>query len=403
MDAIQNLLTRGVDKIYPSRQALENVLRSGKKLRLYQGFDPTGTQLHIGHAVALRKLRQFQDLGHHVIFLIGDFTAMIGDPSGKSTTRKPMTKEEAIANAKTYKEQASRILKFDGENPVEIKHNSEWLGKMSAIEFFQLSHLVSYQQIIERDMFQERMKQGLDLFANELLYPLLQAYDSVFMDVDLEIGGSDQMFNMLMGRKLMRKMKQKEKFVLTVPLLTDSSGIKIGKTEGNAIGINDPPNEFFAKIMALGDDAIIPCFTLLTDIPLEEIEQIKANMKAGENPMVFKKQLALELTKQFNTEKEAEIAQLNFENTFQKRDFLSALIEEVPISVVHNSSNITIVDLLTQKDLQLVESRSEAKRLLAKGAIDLNGQKLTNPNAIIKLKPGDIIRVGKARLKKFVE
>lgn len=399
MDAIEELLTRGVDKIYPSREALEKVLRSGKKLKLYQGFDPTGTQLHIGHAVALRKLRQFQELGHHVIFLIGDFTAMIGDPSGKSTTRKPMTREQAILNAKTYKEQASRILRFDGENSVEIKHNSEWLGKMSAIEFFQLSHLVSYQQIIERDMFQERMKQGLDLFANELLYPLLQAYDSVFMDVDLEIGGSDQMFNMLMGRKLMRKMKQKEKFVLTVPLLTDSSGIKIGKTEGNVIGITDPPSDFFGKIMALGDDAITNCFTLLTETSLEEIQDMKKKMEKGENPMVFKKKLAFELTKEFNSEKEARQAQEEFERVHQQ-----GVMENIsaPTLEIRVNDSIKIIDALVA--LKLAPSKSEAKRLVEQNAVEVDNViaqiSVKDGSQVSGIKDGSLIRVGK---KKFVK
>lgn len=399
MDAIEYLLTRGVDKIYPSREALEKVLRSGKKLKLYQGFDPTGPQLHIGHAVALRKLRQFQDLGHHVIFLIGDFTAMIGDPSGKSTTRKPMTKEDAIANAKTYKEQASRILRFDGENPVEIKHNSEWLGKMSAIEFFQLSHLVSYQQIIERDMFQKRMKQGLDLFANELLYPLLQAYDSVFMDVDLEIGGSDQMFNMLMGRKLMRKMKRKEKFVMTVPLLTDSSGVKIGKTEGNVIGITDPPGDFFGKIMALGDDAITNCFTLLTDTSLEEIQDMKKKMEKGKNPMVFKKKLAFELTKEFNSEEEARQAQEEFERVHQQ-----GVMENIsaPTLEIRVNDSIKIIDALVA--LKLAPSKSEAKRLVEQNAVEVDNViaqiSVKDGSQVSGIKDGSLIRVGK---KKFVK
>lgn len=384
MDAIERLLTRGVDKIYPSREALEKVLRSGKKLRLYQGFDPTGAHLHIGHAVALRKLRQFQDLGHHVIFLVGDFTAMIGDPSGKSTARKPMTREEVINNAKTYKEQASKILKFDGENPVEITYNSQWLGKMSAIEFFQLSRLISLQQLIERDLFQERMQRGLDLFANELLYPLLQAYDSVAMDVDLEIGGSDQTFNMLMGRKLMRRMKQKEKFVMTVPLLTDASGVKIGKTEGNVIGLTDPPNELFGKIMALGDDAILACFLLLTDV---DVEPIQKRLESGENPMLLKKQLAFELTKQFNSEEDAVAAQEEFERVHQKGDVGRATAIEV------KSRRLT--DALAQVSV----SKSEAKRLIEQRAIDVNGKTVDHDTDV---KPGDTIRVGKKQFIKII-
>lgn len=392
MDAIEHLLTRGVEKIYPSREALEKVLRSGKKLRLYQGFDPTGSQLHIGHAVALRKLRQFQDLGHHVIFLIGDFTGMIGDPSGKYSERKQLTREQVLENAKTYKEQASKILIFDGENPVEIKYNSEWLGKMSAIEFLRLSHHITAPQVIERDMFQERLKKGQDVFLNEFLYPFLQGYDSVAMDVDLEIGGRDQMFNMMMGRKLMRNMKKKEKFVITVPLLTDANGVKIGKTEDNVIGLTDPPNEFFAKIMSLGDEAIIPCFTLLTDMPISAIDAMKKKMATGENPMVFKKQLAFELTKQFNDEQAAQAAQKEFETKFQQGNLENShiLIYETKQRKWNPS------DLLVETSL--TPSKSEARRLIDQKAVEIGGRIVTNEPII--LTSGAIIRVGK---KKFLK
>lgn len=385
MDAIDHLLTRGVDHIYPSREALENVLRSGKKLRLYQGFDPTGTQFHIGHAVGLRKLRQWQDLGHHVIFLIGDFTGMIGDPSGKSSDRKVLTKEEVLKNAKTYKEQASRILRFDGINPVEIKYNSEWLAKMSAIEFLQLSHLLSVQQVIERDMFQVRLKKGQDLFMNEVLYPVLQAYDSVAMDVDLEIGGSDQMFNMMMGRKLMHKMKRKEKFVMTVPLLTDAKGTKIGKTEDNVIALTDPPNDFYGKIMSLGDDAIIPCFTLLTDMPMDKIEE----MKKVKNPMTAKKQLAFELTKQFNSEKDAAAAKKEFETRFQKGDLEKATLPTI-------GEGATLIETLVLSGI--AESNSAARRLVEQNAVKLNDTTVSLKNAP-KPKAGDIIKAGKKAVK----
>src|SRR3989344_1186569 len=269
MDAIETLLTRGVDKIYPSRDELEKMLRSGKKLKLYQGFDPSGANLHIGHAVGLRKLRQFQDLGHKVIFLIGDFTGMIGDPSGKKDARKPLTQEQVLANAKDYKLQAQKILRFEGPNAVEIKFNSEWNKKLNFEEVLRLASQFSAQQMLERDMFQNRLKEGKEISLVEFLYPIMVAYDAVAMDVDLEVGGTDQTFNMLAGRKLHRHRLNKEKFVMTVPLLTDSSGKKIGKTEGNVIGITDPPSDFYGKIMSLADDAIINCFLLLTDLNVE--------------------------------------------------------------------------------------------------------------------------------------
>src|SRR3989344_5320166 len=242
-DKITELLTRGVDKIYPSREALEETLRSGKKLRLYQGFDPTGDKLHIGHMVGLRKHRQWQDLGHEVIFLIGDGTGQAGDPTGKKQTReKFFTKEELRENAKSYIEQASKIVRFSGPNPIKILYNSEWLNKLTLVDVLNIAQNFSVQQLIERDMFQERLKSGESINLREFLYPLLQGYDSVAMDVDLELGASDQTFNMLAGRTLMKAMKGKDKFVMTTPLLSDSTGRKIGKTEGNVMALNDDPN-----------------------------------------------------------------------------------------------------------------------------------------------------------------
>lgn len=397
MDAINHLLTRGVDTIYPTREALEKVLRSGKKLRLYQGFDPTGTQLHIGHAVALRKLRQFQELGHEVIFLIGDFTAMIGDPTGKMDSRKMLTKEEVLRNAENYKDQAGRILRFEGENSVQIKYNSEWLGKVSALEFLQLSHHLTYQQVVERDMFQKRMGQGQDVYMNEFLYPVMQAYDSVAMDVDLEIGGSDQMFNMMMGRKLMRNIKKKDKFVMTVPLLTDAHGVKIGKTEGNVIGLTDAPADFYGKIMSLGDDAIIPCLTLLTDTSMEEIESVKNKIAGGANPITFKKQLAFELTRQFNSESDAKAAQNDFENKFQSKTTSSDTFPTLSHETVNQYG--TISESLYKNNL--VSSRTEAKRLMKQHAVKLDDVQITSDN-----KPnfpiGSVLKVGKTKFIKII-
>src|SRR3989344_3417775 len=242
-DKIKELLTRGVDKIYPSKEKLEEILRSGKKIKLYQGFDPTGDKLHIGHMVGFRKHRQWQDLGHEVIFLIGDGTGTAGDPSGKAKTReKFFTKEELRENAKDYLSQASKIVRFDGENPIKIMYNGDWLDKLTKVDILDIAGHFSLQQLIERDMFQERLKAGETINLREFLYPLLQAYDSVAMDVDLELGGSDQTFNMLAGRTLMKAMKGKDKFVMTTPLLSDSTGRKIGKTEGNVMALNDDPN-----------------------------------------------------------------------------------------------------------------------------------------------------------------
>ncbi len=387
MDKIDELLTRGVDKIYPSKKSLEQVLRSGKKLKLYQGFDPTGTKLHIGHMVGFRKHRQWQDLGHEVIFLIGDGTGQAGDPSGKQKTReKFFTQEELRANAKDYLTQASKVVRFDGENPIKIMYNGDWLNKLHLVDILDIAQHFSVQQLIERDMFQERLKSGESINLREFLYPLLQGYDSVAMDVDLELGGSDQTFNMLAGRSLMKAMKNKEKFVMTTPLLSDSKGVKIGKTEGNVIGLTDTPGDLFGKIMSLGDDAIIPMFTLLTDVPLEEI--LKLNLK--KEAMVLKKRVASLLVAALHSEKEAVDAEKNFSNTFQKK--------EIPEEIEEIKGGNRSVDVLV--DAGVAESTSAARRLFEAGAITdmTDDKKLTAKD---KFQTGHVYKIGKHRFIKI--
>ncbi len=397
MDKIDELLTRGVEKIYPSREALEKVLRSGKKLRLYQGFDPTGTRLHIGHAVAFRKLRQWQDLGHHVIFLIGDGTGQAGDPSGKKTAReKFMTREELRANAKDYVMQAGKIVRFDGENPVEILYNSDWLNALKLVDILNIAQHFSAQQLFERDMFQERIKRGETVNLREFLYPLLQAYDSVAMNIDLEMGGSDQTFNMLCGRTLVKAIQGREKFVMTTPLLTDASGNKIGKSEGNVIGITDEPPILFGKIMSLRDDAVLPCFTLVTTSSLETIGQIEKRLQSGENPMILKKELAFQIVSELHSPEVAKKAQEEFEKTFQKGELGTADIPSHPVTQLPNNP-INLVSLIQQC---ISVSKSEAKRLLEQKAVELNGKLIGEPE--IKISAGDVIRIGKKKFVKFV-
>lgn len=387
MDKIEELLNRGVDKIYPSKEELGKVLRSGKKLRLYQGFDPTGSQLHIGHMVGLRKLRQWQELGHEVIFLIGDFTATIGDPTDKESARVPLAREEVLKNAETYKEQASRIVSFDGKNPVEIKFNSEWLSKIKSPELMKISEYFTQQQFIERDMFQNRMKRGRPIRISELLYPLLQAYDSVAMKVDLELGGTDQTFNMLMGRNLVKAMQGREKFVMTTPLLTDSQGQKIGKTEGNAIGLTDKPSDLYARIMALGDDVIVKGFEYLTDLPMDEVDQISKDLKGGKNPISYKKKLAFEIVKQLNSHEDAHKAQQDFEKRAQ-----GELPHEISVhSVAYGGGHISWIDTLIQ--LGLASSKSDAKRKIQQRGVKVDDVTLTEPSSIIE-RGEKIIRVG---------
>lgn len=390
MDKIEELLTRGVANIIPNKEDLEKILRSGKKLRVYQGFDPTSPQFHIGHVVGLRKLKQWQNLGHEVIFLIGDFTGMIGDPTGKDKTRVPLTKEQVLKNAKTYKAQASKILRFEGENAVKIRYNSEWLEKIAASELIRLTSYLTFQQVIERDMFQKRLQDNMNISISEFLYPFMQGYDSVAMNVDVEVGGNDQLFNMLTGRDLMHKIKKKNKFVMTTPLLTDSQGAKIGKTEGNAIALTDKPEDLFGKIMSLPDETIVRGLEYLTDVPILEIEKINKALENGNNPVIYKKKLAFEIVKQLNSVVDAKIAQENFEKTVQGEK----IPEDIPI-FQHKGNDQNIIDLLMQT--KLATSRANAKRLIEQGGVSLNDQIINNPNFPYIPNDGDIIRVGKRR------
>lgn len=387
---IEELLTRGVDTVYPTREALLKVLKSGIRLRLYNGIDPTGPDLTLGHAVVLRKLEQFRALGHEVILLIGDFTARIGDPTGKTTARVPLTHEQVLANAHKYKEQASAVLDIENKNnPVSIRYNAEWWDSMLMRDFLRLGFFVSYQRLVERDMFQERLKAGDEISFTELSYPLLQGYDSVVMGVDLEIGGSDQTFNMLMGRRLMSRIKQKEKFVLTTPLLTDAAGKKIGKSEGNVIGIADAPGELYGKIMALGDHAILSVFELCTDVSIDEIRKMKEAMKKGANPRDYKVLLAATLVEMYHSKKAAVEAARKFDMLFREH----AAPEEMPTIKVKKTTG-NVVDVLVET--KLVSSKSEGRRLIEQGGVKIDGATIKDINATVMVrKKGLVIQKGK--------
>ncbi len=403
MDEIDEVLTRGVENIYPSKEALEKVLRSGKKIRLYQGFDPTGTQLHIGHMAGLMKLRQFQLLGHHVIFLIGDGTGQAGDPSGRTGARnKFLSREELRANAKDYVIQASKVVSFRGKNAAEILYNSDWLNKLNLVDILNIAENFSLQQLEERDLFAERKKRNEPINLREFLYPLLQGYDSVAMKVDLELGGSDQTFNMLCGRTLVKNMLKREKFVMTTPLLTDSSGNKIGKSEGNVIALTASPDKFYGMIMNLPDDLIVKCFEFLTEIPMAKIKNIGRYIKAGKNPMAYKKELAFVLTSILNNRGMAQKAQEEFERVFQKGQ---APVHHILIYDI-KPGKISLVDLLTNSGL--ASSRSKAKRLIEQKAVDIDGQTINNQQSAsptdgltINPKDGMIIRAGKLKFVKI--
>ena len=388
---IDELLTRGVDKIYPSVEALKKELLSGRKLKLYQGFDPTGDKLHIGHMVGLRKHRQWQDLGHEVIFLVGDGTGEAGDPTGKKKTReKFFTSEELRENAKGYLEQASKVVRFDGENPIKIMYNGDWLNKLTKSEILNIAGHFSLQQLIERDMYQERLKAGETISMREFLYPLLQGYDSVALEVDLELGGSDQTFNMLAGRMLLREMKKKEKFVMTTPLLSDSKGVKIGKSEGNVIGLTDAPDDFFGKIMSLGDDAIIPMFTLLTDVPMDEISGFDIKKDA----MSLKKRVAKTLVSMLHGEKEAQEAEENFTKTFSKKEIPEEM-EEVKAAEGEVLSEVLVKN-------KILSSKSEWRRLVAGAAIHELVKNENIQDVDLKITENLTLKIGKKRFVKIL-
>ena len=391
MDKINEVLTRGVEKIYPTKEALEKILRSGKKIRLYQGFDPSMPNLHLGNMVGVLKLKQFQDLGCEVIFLVGDFTGMIGDPTDKSATRPVLTHEQTRKNCESWKQQAGKVLKFDGQNPAKFMFNSEWLGKISFEDLIRITANFTAQQMLERDFFQKRLKENRPIHLNEFLYPVAQAIDCVKMDVDLEVGGSDQTFNMLMGRTLMAALKNKEKFVLATKLLVDAQGNKVGKTAGNALFLNASPADLFGGVMSFPDEVLISAFELLTEAPLQWIKEQEKLVQSGKvNPMDLKKQLALEIVKMYHGGLNARNAEKEFERVFQKRG-----APEEAATVRVTAGDWEIVDLLTET--KLVSSRSEAKRLIEQGGVDINGEKFKGSK--VKVQENMIIKIGK---RKFV-
>ena len=405
MDKINEVLTRGVEKIYPTKEALEEVLRSGKKLKIYLGCDARRPILHLGHSVALRKLRQLQELGHKVIFLIGDFTTLVGDPSDQKKNRSKLTVQQVQENTKTFKRQAAIIVNFEGENPAQVLYNSQWLSKLTFTDVLNLASYFTVPQMIERDMFQMRLKEGKPLYLHEILYPLMQAYDSVAMDVDLEVGGTDQTFNMLCGRHLMKALNGKEKLVLTVLLLTGTDGQKMSKSLENYIPLEALPAEMFGKIMSMKDELIVQYIELLTDFPLQYIEQAKKQLKYNEvNPMVLKKKLAWEIVKMYHGESKANKAKTEFELVFQKGE----TPKENILPYATSAKEEGLVDLLVKSGL--APSKSEAKRLINQGAVEIDGKVKSLPRSGIplrgkkskvKIRDGMIVRVGKKRFIKI--
>lgn len=385
----EELLKRGISAIYPSIEFLESKLKSGKKLTLYLGIDPTGPTLHLGHFIPIKKMAEFQKAGHQIIILIGDFTAMIGDPTDKKSTRQPLSRKQILNNLKDYKKQISTTLSFKGKNKAKIKFNSKWLGKMKFEDILSLASNMTVQQMLERDMFKKRMEEGKPVSIHEFLYPLMQAYDSVVMDVDGEMGGNDQTFNMLCGRDLMKTLKNKEKFVITTKLLEDNQGQKMGKTEGNMVALSDSPDDMFGKIMSWSDSLIISSFELCTNVPMSEINNFSKLLKEEKiNPRDLKMRLAKEIISIIHNKNKATIAEQNFIKTFQKK--------EVPdqIKKVKAGVNDLLIDVLLSN--KVVQSKTEFRRLINEGAISTidKEEKITQ---IDELARPAVYRVGKKR------
>ena len=384
------IIKQGIDEII-GEDNLINKLKSGKKLTIKVGFDPTAPDLHIGHTVILRKMRQFQDLGHKVIFLIGDFTGKIGDPSGKNKTRPPLTNDEIKANAKTYEDQVLKVLDPD---KTTIDFNSRWGDKMSAADMIKLAAQSTVARMIERDDFSKRYKNNQPISIHEFLYPLMQGYDSVELEVDIELGGTDQKFNLLVGRDLQKNVGQSPQTIITLPLLEGLDGIKkMSKTEENYIGITEKADDIFGKTMSIPDEIMMKWFDLLSLRPLEEIKKIEKNINGGANPRDAKIDLAMELTSRFTSEKEAEKAKDNFFKKFSSNE-LPSDIEEKQISYTDVPA---LPNLL--KDLGMVDSTSEAIRLIKQGAVKIDQEKVASKDQEVNFETKKLIQIGK---KKFL-
>ncbi|MDH5446154.1 MAG: tyrosine--tRNA ligase [Gammaproteobacteria bacterium] len=394
IDEALDLIRRGADEILIESE-LKTKLERGKPLRVKAGFDPTAPDLHLGHTVLINKLRQFQDLGHEVMFLIGDFTGMIGDPTGKSATRPPLTRDDVIENAKTYEQQIFKIL--DPEKTL-VMFNSSWMGEMNAADLIQLAAKHTVARMLERDDFNKRYSGGQPIAIHEFLYPLIQGYDSVAMKADVELGGTDQKFNLLVGRELQKHFGQEPQVVLTMPILEGLDGVqKMSKSLNNYIGIADPADEMFGKIMSISDELMWRYFELLSFRPMSEIEQFKKEMAEGKNPRDIKFLLGEEIVARFHTSSEATQARENFIARFQK----GAMPEEMPeVELSANDGALPIANLL--KDAGLVKSTSEAMRSIQQGGVRIDGEKVTDKGLKINAGSSHVFQVGKRRFAKVV-
>ncbi len=384
-----NEIKRGADEILIEDELIER-LKEGKPLKIKAGFDPTAPDLHLGHTVLINKLRAFQQLGHEVIFLIGDFTGLIGDPTGKNVTRKPLSREDVLANAETYKEQVFKIL-----DPAKttVRFNSEWMEKLGAAGMIKLAASQTVARMLERDDFKKRYSNNQPIAIHEFLYPLVQGWDSVALESDVELGGTDQRFNLLMGRELQKSQGQRQQTVLMMPLLEGLDGVqKMSKSLNNYIGITDAPNDMFGKIMSISDELMWRYFDLLSFRPIEEIAQLKITVAEGANPRDTKIELAKEIIARFHDDAAAEAAHQDFIQRFQK----NAIPDDMPeLTVTLTADGMGIASLL--KEASLVASTSEAMRMIKQGAVKIDGEKVDDPKLQLSVAGEAVYQVGKRK------
>ncbi|RJE75720.1 tyrosine--tRNA ligase [Pseudoalteromonas sp. MSK9-3] len=387
-------IKRGAEEILIEDE-LQERLKSGKKLKIKAGFDPTAPDLHLGHTVLINKLKTFQDLGHEVIFLIGDFTGMIGDPTGKNVTRKPLTREDVLANAETYKEQVFKIL-----DPAKttVAFNSTWMEQLGSAGMIKLAANQTVARMLERDDFKKRYANGQSIAIHEFLYPLVQGWDSVALEADVELGGTDQRFNLLMGRELQKSEGQKPQTVLMMPLLEGTDGVqKMSKSLGNYIGITDAPTDMFGKVMSISDDLMWRYYELLSALSLDDIAALKQEVANGRNPRDIKIDFAKEMIARFHSEEDAQAAHQDFIQRFQK----NALPDDIPEMTIEIAEQTTFITALL-KEAGLVASTSEAMRMIKQGAVKLNGEeKVTDTKLAIEKGTTAIYQVGKRKFAKI--
>lgn len=386
------IIQKGVEEIInidDLKVKLENSKKNNKPLTVKLGLDPSAADIHLGHAVVLRKIKQLQDLGHKAVIIIGDFTGMIGDPTGKSKTRKQLTKEQVLENAKTYENQIFRIL---DKSKTEVKFNSEWLEKLNLRDIVELCSKYTVARMLEREDFKKRYNNQISIGIHEFFYPLMQAYDSIEVNADIELGGNDQRFNVLMGRTMQKEYKKESQIAIFMPLLEGIDGKdKMSKSLGNYIGIKEDANTMYNKVMQIPDNLIIKYFELATDVHPDYVEDIKNKLNNGFNPRDIKMKLAMEITKLYHTEDEAIKAEQNFKNVFQKNDIPD------DIKTIEVNSNKNLIDVMVES--KLTQSRNEARRMISQSGVKINGETINDFNTV-NLKSNDVIKVGK---RKFIK